>query len=413
MVGSGLNFLANVLLARYLGPLEFGIFTLAVAWLYILVILARLGFDQSPTPIIAAMRGRHDRNSVRPFMRFSLKWVTLISVAVAALGVGIMHFASSWVPDGIEAVVPFVLAAIPTLAIAQFMESTFRGLGRVQFAWIPMSLLQPAALLAFVFIGIEWLRLPPSGYLATVAFVLSLVLSLAVLAFEWFREFSHLPGHAVGRTQETAWFKISASMIVGGSFSVLVNQTTTVLTGVSETMDAGLFGAATRLANIVGLMTGTLFGVVGNRLAEVHARGDTAEFRHLLVLAFGIIAAVAIPAFLVGAAFPTELLRIMGAEFTPAANCLVLLLAYQAALALANLATLALNMIGQHIYIARLLGVHIVANFVLSWLFIDRAGINGAAAALLVVALSIGVFAWYQLARTLRVGRTDASRTQS
>ena len=49
----GLSLLAALVLARYLGPTQYGIFTLTTVWVTILAVPSRVGLDQVCTKVVS------------------------------------------------------------------------------------------------------------------------------------------------------------------------------------------------------------------------------------------------------------------------------------------------------------------------------------------------------------------------
>ncbi|MFW2403883.1 MAG: lipopolysaccharide biosynthesis protein, partial [Gammaproteobacteria bacterium] len=90
--GAGLTFLAQVLLARWMGASELGVYALAFSWCILLATLSTGGFRLAAIRFVGEGLVRDGSGYIRGFMRRSSQLVLIVSVAVAVIGITALTF---------------------------------------------------------------------------------------------------------------------------------------------------------------------------------------------------------------------------------------------------------------------------------------------------------------------------------
>ena len=150
MVSAVIAFVSQVLLARWMGSFEYGIFVLVWTTMIIVGNLACLGFHTSVIRFIPEYRERGMLAELRGILLTSRLFVLVASTLIAGLGAaGIWYFSGS-----IESyyVVPFILGVIclPMIALSDVLQGISRANAWALSALSPTYLIRPVLILVFM-----------------------------------------------------------------------------------------------------------------------------------------------------------------------------------------------------------------------------------------------------------------------
>jgi O-antigen/teichoic acid export membrane protein len=150
IISAVIAFVSQVLMARWIGSFEYGIFVLVWVTMVIVGNLACLGFHTSVIRFIPEYRERGLMDELRGIVVASRQFVLVASTAIAGLGaLGVWLF-SPWL-EGYY-VVPFILGVIclPMIALSDLLQGQARANSWALFALSPTYLVRPVLILAFM-----------------------------------------------------------------------------------------------------------------------------------------------------------------------------------------------------------------------------------------------------------------------
>ena len=150
IVSAVIAFVSQVLMARWMGSFEYGIFVLVWVTMIIVGNLACLGFHTSVIRFIPEYRERGMLPELRGVILTSRLFVLIVSTVIAGIGaLGIWLMAPM-----IESyyVVPFVLGIIclPMIALSDVLQGSARAYSWALFALAPTYLVRPILILVFM-----------------------------------------------------------------------------------------------------------------------------------------------------------------------------------------------------------------------------------------------------------------------
>ena len=390
IASAGLLFASQAVFARIMGVESFGIYVLAYAWLNLLLLPSRQGFDIATVRFAATYQASGEWGLLKGYFRYSKRVVLAASLAVA----GAMAL-SAWLFRarlGDEALWAFWFAAatLPLFAQVQIHEAALRGLGFIVRPQTFQHILHPIVLLVALPVAVLWLDFGAGGDVAMAIFLTATAISLAGL---WAMLRRRIPTAVRGAApvwEGRQWLKASLAMMFLMGFGAILNQISVIILGTLEgNAAAGLYGAAVRISNVLAPLIMSLNVAIGPLAADLHARGDHAELQRVTRLgvrvAFGAAVAVAAVAIVSG----RWILGLLGEEFASAYPLLVVLICGQLVLVAAGPGGILLNMTGFHRDSAKVLACGAAVNLVLCLFLIPLFGALGAA-----VATALTVAAW-------------------
>ena len=399
-VGKGLNFLGFLLVARALGPSQYGGLTFALSLGSLLIFLPNLGMDPLFSREVPAGRARA-----------SDLLGSILALKAAAVGLFLIVYLCIVFTTATSA--PVRAAAMPValamglLAISQTWRTVLITSGRAGLAGM-LEVLAPGV---FVLASMVTIGPVPTASRAALGFLVGQLVAALAGAIVVLRRFQP---SAPPRTPTPYLriLKLAFPLMMIWFFSDLyLRVDMTILYYLRGDAQAGLYGASYRL--VEGVYSGALVicAVSLPRMAGAWSHG-VREWRQEWVRAVRLLLLIVIPvaAVLCVAAAPVIGL-LYGAEFAQAAGALRILAPATVFLCLGYVYGAALTSIGREWAQMAITALALLANVLLNFLLIPSYGGQGAAFATLVSAVAYLLFAHRAIARGVASGRPLSAAT--
>lgn len=402
--GAGLIFLSEIVMARILGASGYGLFATVMAWSQVLVLIVLLGSNNLLLRFVPMYLATTDWCSLRGLLRFSTRMAVLVGVGIVVVVLCGLVIVGERMPDDIRWALLAGFAVLPFAALSLQRQAVLRGLHQVARALIPEIIVRPVLLMAFAG-GLVW------GFGQTLSAPTGLILNgvAVMLAFllGWYWQRRATPDEvrsASPASDVPGWLKISIPLFVVTCVQLLLVRMDIMLLGLLSGKDhAGIYAAASRVADLVVFALGTANIVVAPMIAALHARGDIHGIQRLLrLLSIGILS-VTLPVSVVIFFFGGDILAMFGAGYRDAYVPLQILVFAQLVNALCGPVSYLLAMTGHQRVLMSVLSVSALLNLALNLLLIPTYGIVGAAIATAVTTLIWNTGLVYVIRRNLGV----------
>lgn len=373
--------LTTILLARWLGPEQYGVYALVLAVVAIVGHVATPGTENLLIRDVASygVDGQHGRS----------RGLLVLSTRVALIVSGVLILAvptATWMTHSFrfgpatQAMLVGCLT-IPIAALSRVRAATLVGLHHVVLARIPELVVRPVALLLLVG-GAIWFSARDTAILAlaltSIAYVVAFVVGTVTL-----RRVMPTGMRVEPREYDyPRWLRSSPSFLAMGFSDILTSQLSITLIGwLGTPRDAGVFAVANRGAAIVALGFAGVAAVAAPRIAHLWSQGDLRALDELLRQCTLLSGGVAALGVIVIAVFRDQLLAIFGPGFVSGGSALVILSLGQLAFATVGIRATALLMTGAERRAAFTLIFTLAMTAVLSAVLIPPLGQDGAALA--------------------------------
>lgn len=381
VAGAAIALLSQVLLARWMGAFEYGIFSYVWVWVIVLGIVVPMGFGTSVLRFIPEYRTKERWARLAGFIRTSFGVVLAVSCLAAAAGLLLL-----WAMRGhIDSYYVFPLAVgllcVPAFAVTDWQEGTARAFGWVNLAYIPPYIIRPLLIVASAG-GILYFTGGATGLqVALGALAASAVTMIGQRIYFMFRVARTVPS-AKPVYHARFWIAASAPLVLVEGLYLLMTNTDIVLLGYfADPDDVGIYFAATRIANLMAFIFFSLNALAVPKFAELHGAGKHAELQRFVR---GVIHAMFWPTVAAGVfllAAGDFILGLFGEGFEAGYPMLVLLMLGFLARAATGPTEYLLNMTGNQNIVALIYGLAAAGNIGLNLLMIPSWGAIGAAAA--------------------------------
>lgn len=150
IISAFIAFVSQVLMARWLGSFEYGIFVLVWTTMVIVGSLSCLGFHTSVIRFIPEFRERGMIAELRGIVVASRLFVLGASTLIALIGALSVWLLSPWLET--YYVVPFLLGifCLPMIALSDLMQGISRANSWAMFALLPTYIMRPILILALM-----------------------------------------------------------------------------------------------------------------------------------------------------------------------------------------------------------------------------------------------------------------------
>jgi len=381
VASAAIIYLAQILLARWMGRFEFGIYVYVWAWVGFLGMLSPLGVAHSAQHFIPEYRTLRDDDRLRGFLLGS-RWLCLAlgGTAAALLAGTVALFA-----DDISAyyVLPFMVAslALPIFAVSSAQDSIARAFGWIDLALIPGFIVHPL-LIVIAMAAIQLFGGPVTALHGVIAACAALwVVGLAQVVLLGRR----LDGAiAAGRRRyEVAeWLKTSLPILLADSFFILLTYVGILVLQVFVGPDeVAVYYAAAKTLVVVSFIRFAVGAASAHRFSEHHAAGEKDKLARLVTdtIRRTFWPSLALVTVLVVVGEP--LLALFGPGFEDGYPLIPVLGIGLIARASVGPSERLLNMIGEQSACAFIYACAFATNLVLCLVLIPRFGVLGAACA--------------------------------
>lgn len=381
-VGSaGLAFGSQILLARWMGVHEFGIFTFCVVLMSVLGVIASSGLPWSSVRFLSEYSAKGEWDKFRGFLgsaRTASVWAGTLCLAIA---LGVIQFSGIEISGEMLLPLIIVLACLPVQTLNEFQEGVGKAHGWIGLSLVPAFIARPLILLALLggakLLGYETTALS-AGY-ALLATMCVVTLGQFVLQD---RRLAKIAKPGPWKLEPSTWLSVSfALLLLEGCATLLLHSDILVLKAFVGPDQISIYYAAVRTITLTGFVYFAIAAAFGAKFSKLHAVGDAdglrETYRQATQLTFWPSLALAIGVLALG----KPLLWLFGPEFMAGYPLMFFIVAGLLARAAVGPMQILLSMCGWQKQCAVVLFLALVCNVVLNVLLIPRYGLTGTAIA--------------------------------
>jgi len=340
-VGMFLQFLSTIIIARYLGAEQMGIYSVYLASMMVLAGFISLGSPSYVMKKVSVYFNDKDYSKIVHLLRY-ISLILLASTSVIAIIYFIIDKLFEHEFD--LPINPFyIITGALFFIVLKVINESLKSIGKVN-----TSVFLESTLLAALMIGsvslLRWIGTYPSAQLIAITNIGSTL--VVFICAVWL--FARLIPNK-GKTKENHTPSIGELTPFWGNLLIVIgfiNAPLLVLPFFASDSEVGLFSIAYRLILILINILGVLAAIFGPKFAVAASRNDLNELTNLLKSSGQFSLALFLPVALILTFFPTQILSLFGEEFTDAALPLFIMLIGQAIYAVTGLVGLFLSMTG-------------------------------------------------------------------
>jgi O-antigen/teichoic acid export membrane protein len=387
LAGAALVFLTQILLARWMGAQELGIYVFAFSWCTLISIITGLGYPATSLRIIGQNLASNNMAHIRGFIRQGSLFIIVGSLLASAVGIAVILSLGKAIPDAYVTPLIITLLGVPVFSILRFNLRIAHALSWFSLAFLPNMLLRPLLFLLLVYA--TW-RTGTNLSAETTMFLQ--LLALGVIAVGQFVILRRMLRPVLGDTHHEydtrVWMRVAGPLLLVTLFTQFFQDICIALIGTMLPSDAvAIFNASYRTALFIYFGLNAVNAVTIPRLSSLYAAGDRDGMQHLTALATQFKFWSSLCGFFILVLAGKDILALFGDDFLVGYETMLILATAQLVLAAAGPVDVLLSITGHQDRCIPVFAMALLATIALNLVLVPRFGINGAAITVLLVTL--------------------------
>ncbi len=391
ILGALSGYLFTILVFRWAGRGEYGVFEIAFTALTIITVISRLGLESAVVKYISSYIIKEEYGKVRRIYGLS---ASVIFVVSSLAGLLLFFFSEELASqfDGRDLAQAFrwFSLAVPAYSILQLNAESLRGMKRMsQFSILQNGTLMLLASVAFYFTTVDGAS---TGVDAVKAFVMAIFILLLISFVMLFKSYRM----DIDRAQSTDVdfkdvFRTAIPLMISGSLFLVMSWTDKLMIGhFMKDDDVGLYSFVFKMATLITFSQFAINSIAAPMISGFSTTKDVRGLRSIIHQIAFINLLLSLPVFLIFAVFPNWILETAGdGNMSDGVVVFQVLAIGQVVNALCGPVMYTLNMSGYERVSQRIMFWTALLNFVANLILIPRMGILGAA-----IATTVSMIAW-------------------
>jgi O-antigen/teichoic acid export membrane protein len=381
VVSAALAYFSQILLARWMGGSDYGVYVYVWTWVLLLGSMMDFGISASAQKIIPEYRTRGEHALLRGFLSGS-RWMTfVVSSLVSLLLAGLVKLLSRWIDA--SAILPLYLGCLtlPAFVVANTQDGIARSHDWMRLGLMPQFIVRQSLIIGLT-AGAFALGFDLGATLAMAASAAAVWIAMIGQMMVLNRRLgSHIEPGAKAYDFR-GWLAISLPILLVEGFYLLLSYTDVlVLQQFRSSQEVGIYFAVVKTLALVSFIHYAMSATTAHRFAEYHATGDKARLSAYVAHAIRWTFWPSLAATVLLLAFGKPLLWLFGAQFVAGYDIM-----FVAAVGLVVRSAIGpverlLNMLGHQHICALAYALAFVMNVGLCIALVPRFGGHGAAAA--------------------------------
>jgi len=322
--GAGIAFLTQVLLARWMGAAELGIYVLAFSWLVTLSVISVAGFNGASMRFVGHGLAHGDHGYIRGFIRRARQIVLAVSFFVAISAAAIYLSQSDLATDN-RWIFLISMSAVPIFTLISLHVGLANAVSRFGLSFFPMNVARPFLFLvaicgvwymdrqlsALLVMQLQWLIIVLVGF--TLIGLLERVLRQTVEA-------------ATPVYETSLWTRTSISIMLMSLFNNYFPEFSVIIIGFFlPSQEIAVYNAGYRVALLCYFGLSAVDAFMAPEMVRLYTTGDKNGLKRVINRATRLRFWMALLAVIVFVTTGEWILSIFGEEFVAGYNVLIIL----------------------------------------------------------------------------------------
>lgn len=373
--------ISQILLARWLGTFEYGIFVAVWVAVIILSSITCIGFPSAVVRFVGEYRERERYDLVWGIIKTSMIISLVFSILVSGLGSYILYSYPEIVTEYYA--IPIFLAAIilPILAIEGVMDCIARAFNWPKVAFLPTYIIRPLGTIIIVIIAIM-MGFSANAETTMWAAILATLLTFFIQFIALYAKLKKAIPSTKSKYNIKQWTIVAMPIfLVEGFYTLMTSVDVLFVSALMKPDDTAIYFAATKILALVHFVYFAVRASVSHRYSAFHTNGDLNAFQAFVQ---NTVTWTFWPSLIIGlfmAFFGKYFLMLFGSEFSDASPILIVLILGIVIRSSIGPAEALLVMAGRQKMCAGIYAITLSVNVSLNLSLIPIFGIMGAAIA--------------------------------
>ena len=381
VISAALAYLSQILLARWMGGSDYGVYVYVWTWVLLLGSMMDFGISASAQKIIPEYRACGEHELLRGFLSGS-RWMTFaVSALVSVLLAIVVDGLSPWIDA--NAITPLLIGCLtlPAFVVANTQDGIARSHDWMRLGLMPQFIVRQSLIIGFT-AGAFALGFDLGATLAMLASAAAVWIAMIGQMIVLNRRLGHHIKPGPKAYNFRGWLAISLPILMVEGFYLLLSYTDVlVLQQFRSSEEVGVYFAVVKTLALVSFIHYAMSATTAHRFAEYHTSGDSARLSAYVAHAIKWTFWPSLAATILLLAMGKPLLWLFGPQFVVGYDIM-----FVAAIGLVVRSAIGpverlLNMLGHQHICALAYALAFAMNVVLCVALVPRFGGHGAAAA--------------------------------
>lgn len=270
VAGAALAYLAQVLMARWMGAHDYGIFSVVWTVVMILALFACLGFSSSPGRFIPLYRSDGALALLRGYLMASRVIVFLAAIAIGGAAALLVLMLRRHLDPAYVQPLMLAMLALPFFALAGVQDGIARAHDRPDLGLMPGFIWRPLLILLLLFVAMQAGSIPDAS-----TAVLAGTIASALVALDQLWRLNRVTGRHVPAGPRAhaprLWLAVSLPMLLVEGFLQLVTSADVIMVSFWQSPDeVAVYFAASKTLALVHFIYFAVRAASAHRFAALH-----------------------------------------------------------------------------------------------------------------------------------------------
>ncbi|MFN3868923.1 MAG: lipopolysaccharide biosynthesis protein, partial [Hyphomicrobiaceae bacterium] len=276
VASAGLLYLSQIILARWMGGHEYGIYVFVWTWVLVLGGLSHLGLNLAAIRLVPEYRAKGQNDLLRGLLRGGRISTVAISTAIATGGMAALIPLQPYIDHHYVLPLYLGLVCLPLFTLTDVQDGIGRGFGWMSVALAPPYILRPLLLLVAMSLayaaGLDMTATTAAGAAIAATWLTAIVQTIIVN-----RRIEKSVAAGERTYTFSAWFKFSFPLLVIGMADIVTqNADVLVVSRYMSPADVGIYFAAAKTMSLIMFVHFAVGSAVAHRFSALNASGDRA-----------------------------------------------------------------------------------------------------------------------------------------
>jgi O-antigen/teichoic acid export membrane protein len=383
LLGLGLIFLNQALLARLMGAKGYGNYTVIFTWLNFLTVFSMIGFDTSVLRFYPSLTAKQQWGKLKGFLRFTKRIIFLLSLISSAALLLFLIYSSNRYSISFSEALFWAVFLLPFLAFINYSSAVLRALHKIKTSLLPFYLFIPISVSVACAV---YYRLHDDQLKVDAAVLIYLCCAIAVCIFisgKLRKEVRQTPVREVQPEYERKkWFSVSVTLFTIAIITLVLKRVDILFISYNfGNTHAGIYAVATMISSIIPFGLSVVDYVFAPRISALFESRQQEKLQQMIGNTSRIILIITLPVTFITIFFGKFILQLFGTAFIASYLPLIILTAGQFVNACTGMVASMMMMTGNQ---KTFLLVYVFAGILdvtLNFILVPSLGMNGAAIA--------------------------------
>jgi len=403
VAGTGFSFLLSIMLARFLGATDLGVYFLALTVITIGATVSRLGLDSAVLRFASVAYAQDDLPTLAALYKLCMGLIVVAGLTVSFLiWLGLPSIFFNSVPaNQFHEIISILLVALIPMAFLLVQGEFLKAVGAPSVATLVQSAFLPALCMVGLGVLLFYKRATLSDYVHLYTVAVLLVVAISVVLWS-----KRVPGlwQVHGRFSLRLLLCTSLPLLWVTSMNMVMSWTDVLILGFwADSTTVGIYGVAIRVAALTAFIMIAVNSVTVPQFATLYAKGEKASLERLVQKSTFWVLVSALPVVVILFLFPQLVLGLYGEEFASGGVVLRVLVFGQLLSIMMGAVGSLLMVTGHEKILLNVLTASAILNIVGNVLLIPELGAVGAAISTAVSLLFMTVLSYSQVLMKLKI----------